>query len=63
VPERKPRDQAAAFARQKLETAAVGARDALDDREAEPRPAAAAARRLEPGERALQPLGFTRGPR
>lgn len=51
--------QAAALARQQLERAAVGARHALDDGKAEPR--AAAARALEPRERALEPLGLAFG--
>src|SRR5512134_3617396 len=59
--EREARNQAAAVARQELEAAAMGARDALDDREAKPRATAPAARRVQPGERPLQPLGLVPG--
>src|SRR5687768_9999855 len=53
-----PRSQAAALARQELQAAAVRLRDALDDGEAQPGAARAAARGVEASERALQALGL-----
>lgn len=50
------RDQAAALAREQLETAAVMARDSIDDCEAQPGSALAAARFFQARERLLQPL-------
>src|SRR5688572_28813880 len=53
-----PRSEAAAGARQQFQAAPVRLRDALDDSEAEPGAARAAARGVEAGEGALQPLGL-----
>src|SRR5258708_5106516 len=56
------RDEPAAVpAGEKLERAAVGARDALDDRQAEAGAAGTGARGIEAGERTLQPVGFGLG--
>src|SRR5688572_20878061 len=56
--QREPRREAAALARQELQAAAVRLGDALDDGEAEPGAARAAARGVETGEGALQALGL-----
>src|SRR5439155_25741972 len=53
-----PRDEAPALAGEQLESAAVCAHHALDDREAQARAALVAARDLKARERLLQPLGF-----
>src|SRR5262245_27954606 len=58
--QRQAGDEAAAGAAQELERAAVRARDALDDREAEARAACAGARVVQPREGPLHALDFGR---